>query len=94
MAEWYYVHDGAQAGPVSGTQLKALAADGTLGREDLVWNESLPEWTAAGRIRGLGFPASAAPTSAAAPRQSQQLRPRKNPPILPPMSTGPPRLTT
>ncbi len=55
MAEWYYVQGGQQLGPVSGSQLKALAAGGSISREDLVWNQSLPEWTPAGRIRGLMF---------------------------------------
>ncbi len=68
MAEWYYTQDGQQMGPVSGSQLKSLAASGGITREDLVWNQSLPEWAPAGRIRGLVFGASSeAPTAAPLP---------------------------
>ena len=55
MAEWYYTQDGQQMGPISGSQLKSLAASGAISREDLVWNQSLPEWAPAGRIRGRVF---------------------------------------
>ena len=50
MAEWYYLlSDGQQQGPVTGTQLKSLAATGSIGPDDLVWNESMKEWAKAGR---------------------------------------------
>ncbi|HWE95794.1 MAG TPA: DUF4339 domain-containing protein [Tepidisphaeraceae bacterium] len=60
MSEWFYISGGAQVGPISGSALKSLAALGEVGPDDLVWNESLPEWIAARHVRGLAF-ASTAP---------------------------------
>jgi len=54
---WYYHHDGAQNGPVSFEELQELAASGTLGIEDLVWQQGMAGWAAAGTIENL-FPAS------------------------------------
>src|SRR5258708_21017701 len=53
MAEWYYLSGGQQNGPVTGTQLKSLAASGGLTADDLVWNQSMAEWAPAKRVKGL-----------------------------------------
>lgn len=45
---WYYVNAGAQAGPVSGDQIRALVASGVVVRETLVWHSGLPEWQPVG----------------------------------------------
>jgi hypothetical protein len=77
MAEWYYMSGGQQSGPVSGTQLKSLAASGGLAPEDLVWNESMAEWAAAKRVKGLFANRTGAPApqtkamAAAAPVQEE-----------------------
>jgi RsiW-degrading membrane proteinase PrsW (M82 family) len=53
MVQWYW-HDGSrQHGPCTVPELRALAAEGTLGGDTLVWREGLPEWQAAAAIPGL-----------------------------------------
>lgn len=51
--QWYYVHNGAPAGPVSAESLLRLAADGTVQVTTYVWQEGMPAWRAAGEIPGL-----------------------------------------
>jgi uncharacterized RDD family membrane protein YckC len=54
MAEqWYYSADGTQQGPISGSQLKQLAASGDLQRSDLIWKEGMADWVRADKVRGL-----------------------------------------
>lgn len=61
MAEqWHYAKDDQRLGPVSGSELRAMAADGRLASDDLVWRGGMSTWTPAGRINGL-FPSTAAP---------------------------------
>ncbi|MBT7065533.1 MAG: DUF4339 domain-containing protein, partial [Verrucomicrobia bacterium] len=57
--EWFYVKDGASCGPVSQTELAALAKAGTLKADDLVWNSSMgEEWVRAATVEGLSGTAS------------------------------------
>jgi len=51
--EWYFARDGNQQGPVSESQLRSLIGSRRLRPDDLVWNESLPEWCPAHEIPGL-----------------------------------------
>ncbi len=68
MSEWYYAKNNQQFGPVPAQELKAMAADGRLGQDDLVWKEGLAQWTGAGRVPGLfGGKASRSTLSAATP---------------------------
>lgn len=74
--EWHYSKNGKRFGPVSGQQLKELAAKGELGPADLVWKEGMPQWVPASKIKGL-MPGSSAvtnkpasPTSTAVPAKS------------------------
>lgn len=67
MSEWYYMSGGQQHGPVSAAQLKSLASAGSLAPEDLVWNQSMPEWVAARRVRGLPFAGGVSAVKTAAP---------------------------
>ena len=60
---WYYARGGAQTGPVSFGDLKAAAASGQLGAEDLVWREGTADWVPARTVSGL-FPAAASPPPA------------------------------
>jgi hypothetical protein len=53
--EWFFEKNGEQHGPVSDVQLKQFAADGDLRPENLVWQETLPDWQPARTIKGL-FP--------------------------------------
>ena len=58
MTTWHFHKNGQRFEPVSSQQLKKLAASGELAADDLVWKEGMPEWVAAGRIKGL-FPMAA-----------------------------------
>ncbi len=61
MAEqWYYSKGDQRSGPVSGDELRAMAADGRLSPEDLIWTEGQSSWVPAKQARGL-FPAPEAP---------------------------------
>ena len=53
--EWHYAKDGNQHGPVSASELKQLAASGTLATGDLVWKEGMDEWKPASKVKGLFF---------------------------------------
>jgi len=61
MSEWYYSKDGAQSGPVSDAELKALLANGTLDANAvLVWSSGMADWIPAARVPELaGTPAPA-----------------------------------
>src|SRR3954470_12754931 len=52
-AAWYYAIDGRQRGPVDETTLRALAAQGVLRREDLIWTDGMVDWAAAGTMPWL-----------------------------------------
>ncbi len=67
MIEWYYAKDNQQHGPISTTELQAMAADGRLAANDLVWKEGLGDWTPAGRVQGLLRGTSTATLSTAPP---------------------------
>jgi uncharacterized protein (TIGR03067 family) len=66
--QWYYSKNGDKCGPVSSSELKALARAGKLLPTDLVWKEGISSWKPAGKVKGL-FPAApmAIPLFAAAP---------------------------
>jgi hypothetical protein len=64
--EWYYSNNGQQAGPVSQDQLAELFRNGTVKPFDLVWNETMTEWTAIGKVEAFASVASA-PAAAPAP---------------------------
>lgn len=61
--EWYYASNGQQAGPVSQEALAEMFRNGTVKSTDLVWSESLTEWTPIGKVPAF---ASAAPAPAPA----------------------------
>lgn len=65
---WYYAKSGGRHGPVSDSELKALAGRGELQPDDLVWTDGLAEWRPARRVNGL-FPSAPAepPPLTAAP---------------------------
>ena len=56
MAEWYYLKNNQQCGPVAGPELKRMADTGGLAAADLVWREGMEQWTPAGRVGGLFSP--------------------------------------
>jgi len=63
--EWYYARGNQQHGPVSATELKALAESGALSPDDLVWRAGMSDWVAARRIKGLFDSPAAGSVSAA-----------------------------
>src|SRR5262249_7238257 len=67
MAEWYYAKGNVQHGPVSVTEIKRMAAGGELAPSDLVWNEGLTDWTAAGSSKELFPDATPYPAKNATP---------------------------
>jgi hypothetical protein len=62
--EWYFVENGQQRGPVPTDELKGMVRTGRLRGQDLVWNESLAEWTPVSRLPEV----AAAPAAAVPPR--------------------------
>ena len=42
--QYYYAHQGQQAGPVSFEQLRALFANRTVNRESLIWKQGMSGW--------------------------------------------------
>lgn len=65
--EWYYAKDGQQAGPVGADEIRNLKASGALSDSDLVWNESMTEWTPLGSVSEFSSsaPAAGAPATGA-----------------------------
>lgn len=52
---WYYARNQQPVGPLTGSQLKELAAASRLSPTDLVWRAGMKEWVAARTVKGL-FP--------------------------------------
>lgn len=51
--QWHYNRGGKQVGPVSGTDLKELAASGQLSPTDMVWKDGMGAWAPASSLKGL-----------------------------------------
>jgi len=51
--DWYYAHDGEQAGPVDEDGLREAMAQGTLSESTLVWRTGMSDWTAASDVPAL-----------------------------------------
>jgi uncharacterized RDD family membrane protein YckC len=71
---WFYVQNGAQAGPVDDAQLDELARAGTVSADSLVWREGMANWEPYRTARGgtaaaapPAFPSLATPEAAARP---------------------------
>ena len=60
MAEWYYVKNDRQCGPVSQETLVQMAAAGQIAGDDLVWTDAMKDWAPASEVPGLIAPAAAA----------------------------------
>jgi hypothetical protein len=52
-AQYFYAANGAQQGPVSLDQLKALFANRTINRDSLVWKQGMGSWTALKEVEEL-----------------------------------------
>jgi hypothetical protein len=65
---WFYSRDGDRRGPVSLTELRAIATEGGLNpRLDLVWTQGMPDWKPAGEIEVLFERCTSATPAAANP---------------------------
>ncbi|MFC7356074.1 SPFH domain-containing protein [Jejudonia soesokkakensis] len=51
--QYFYAANGAQAGPVSFEQLKALFANRTVNKDTLVWKQGMSEWAALHSVEEL-----------------------------------------
>lgn len=80
--QWYYSGSNGQQGPVSSSELKALAGNGSLAPTDLVWKEGLEDWIEATKVRGLISPEAL--NKAREHARSQQRGGAATPPALPP----------
>ncbi|HKH44157.1 MAG TPA: PrsW family glutamic-type intramembrane protease [Thermoanaerobaculia bacterium] len=73
--QWYYVHNGAPAGPVETDVLKQLIAGGNIYATTYVWQDGMPAWLPASEVPGL-VPALPPPPSVPTPSM----------PVIPPPS--------
>jgi len=73
--QWYYVHNGAPAGPVETDVLKQLIAGGNIYATTYVWQDGMPAWLPASDVPGL-VPALPPPPSVPTPSM----------PVIPPPS--------
>jgi len=62
--EWHYSNNGQQTGPVSFDHLAELFRNGTVKPSDLVWNESMTEWTPIGGLEAFAVSAPELPAAA------------------------------
>lgn len=51
--QYFYAHNGQQAGPVSFDQLKMLFANRTVNKDSLVWKQGMQNWTALKEVEEL-----------------------------------------
>ncbi|QEH36261.1 hypothetical protein OJF2_48210 [Aquisphaera giovannonii] len=71
---WHYTHRNRVLGPVTGTRLRRLAADGMIEPTDLVWREGFDRWKKARRLVGL-FPEAGSGVAEDAAPAGQRPRP-------------------
>ncbi len=60
--QWYYILGGNKVGPLSGAEVKQLAASAQLSPADMVWKAGMTNWVPAETIKGL-FTATRAATA-------------------------------
>jgi hypothetical protein len=86
---WYFMKDGLQNGPVPEEQVRRMALDGSLKREDLVWSDGMASWLPASDVGVFEFPAlpPAPPAPPAPPPPPPQY---VTPPSPPQYATAPP----
>lgn len=99
---WFYVHDGAQKGPVSRDDLRLAVSRGEMEPRSQVWREGMDQWRPledVEELRLLLAPASAPiaqgppplpPQALAPPAQASPVPLAQGPPPLPPQAAAPP----
>lgn len=72
---WFYAENGQQKGPVSDSDLAALAENGSLKGETLLWREGMPDWQPVKRVRPDLVASSGAPLigGVAVPEQNKDI---------------------
>jgi len=55
MADWYYLKNGEQNGPLPRESIQELARSGQLRRADLVWTEGMKDWLPVKSVPELGI---------------------------------------
>jgi len=66
MADWYYLKDGEQQGPLEDEALLDAVAAGTVAHTDLIWCEGMDDWLPAADLMEFEEEEGAAPAAAAA----------------------------
>lgn len=56
--QWYYAKDNQQQGPYSLEEVKDFAKAGEFGSSDLVWTDTMEDWTPASEVGEFEFPAA------------------------------------
>lgn len=69
MTEWFYGKEGQQYGPVNEATLRARAATGEVGPNDLVWCEGMENWQPFREV--IGPPGSPPPLPSTSSRRSE-----------------------
>lgn len=54
---WYFMKEETQHGPVLEAEIRRMALEGSLEREDLVWSEGMDSWLPASEVGIFEFPA-------------------------------------
>ena len=72
---WYYAVGHQQQGPVTEAQLRALAKDGVVTPDTLVWREGLASWQPWRTVAGAGLPPVPAEAALPATAPQQPVRP-------------------
>ncbi len=62
-AEWHYSKEGQEFGPISSSELKALAVSGRLSPTDAIWKNGMTERRQAGSVKGLFSPPQSSSSS-------------------------------
>jgi hypothetical protein len=65
MSQWFFTHNGIQGGPTSGEQIRAMAAQGQLGPDDLLWRDGMTQWQPARSVGELFPPGPPGPAGVA-----------------------------
>lgn len=74
--EWFYAKGRNRLGPVTESELRTMLATGRIGGSDLVWNNSLEDWIAAGSLAQFAG-VSSAPVADGRSGRSSEIEPRR-----------------
>lgn len=79
--EWYFGKDGQRSGPVQLSQLQAMAQQGELKPDDLVWRAGMADWQAASTVNEVAgaFQHRPQPVQPAQPQQAWGGQPQPQP---------------